>query len=77
MSWDDLTAEQQKRLQLPRKKLTKEERKLRAELFHGEGWIDAYGYKHKWVKKKHADYGHGSKADKKIEKTLTKKGLAL
>ena len=46
--WDDLSSEQQCRLQLPRSKLTSEERALRKRLFWGNGWIDAAGHEHRW-----------------------------
>jgi len=52
LKWEELSKEQQKRLQQPRNKLSKRERRLRKELFFGEGWIDASGHKHQFKPRK-------------------------
>jgi len=46
VTWEELTEEQKRSLQKPRRLLTKKEKKLRKELFWSGGWVDAFGHKH-------------------------------
>ena len=46
--WNDLPLETQKRLQQAKSKLSEEDKRLRKKLFHGSGWIDAWGHKQKF-----------------------------
>ena len=43
VEWNDLSEREKKRLQLPRAKLSKQERALRKKLFYAGGWFDAGG----------------------------------
>ena len=52
VTWEELTEEQKRSLQKPRRLLTKKEKKLRKELFWGGGWVDAFGHKHQIQAKK-------------------------
>lgn len=59
VTWEELPESQKKALQKPRHLLTKEEKKLRKQLFWSGGWVDAYGHRHQ------AQERRGKKREKK------------
>jgi len=44
MKWEELSPETQKRLQGSKKSLSKADKKLRKELYWGDGWKDVAGH---------------------------------
>ena len=73
MCFEELPSQLQKRLQLPKEKLTKEEKKLRKQLFHTTGWIDAYGHRH-WFRTPNPE---GNYAKRRANLTSISKNIAL
>lgn len=73
VEWKDLSEREKKRLQLPRSKLSREERLLRKKLFHGKGWFDACGNLQVWCPPRDSPARKLDKAKKKAKKMRVEK----